>query len=210
MKERVLEAANGKLSAADLESLQKIETQRKSELEKLLSGSELAEFELRTSETADRLRANLIGFNPTESEFRDIFEMQRAVDADLAFTKSSEEKAARQNEVQEQIKQRLGAERYAEYERSQNPDFRNACVFVEVYQLPVSTAQTIFDIKQVAEAEKQNLLLNTTIQERDRLEALKAIQTETEKSLRQTMGAKVYASFSQSTGSWVQHLGTTK
>ncbi len=210
MKERVLEAANGNLSPADLELLQKIESQRKIELEKLLSGSELAEFELRTSETADRLRADLIGFNPTESEFREIFELQRVVDAKLPFAKSTEEKATAQREVQEQIKQHLGDARYAEYERAQNPDFRSACVFAEVYQLPVSTAQTIFDIKQVAEAERQNLLLNTSIQDHDRLEALKAIQAETEKSLRQTMGTKVYASYSQGTGSWVQNLGTTK
>ena len=210
MKERVLEAANGNPSAADLEALQKIETHRKTELEKLLSGSELAEFELRTSETADRLRAELIGFNPTESEFREIFERQKAVDEKFASTKSTDERATAQRAVQEEIKQQLGPERYADYERAQNPDFRNTCVFAEVYQLPVSTAQTIFDIKQVAEAERQSLLSNKAIEDRDRLEALKAIQSETEKALRQTMGTKIYASYSQGTGSWVQNLGSTK
>ncbi len=210
MKERILEAANGNPSAADLEALQKIEAQRKTELERLLSGSELAEFELRTSETADRLRASLIGFNPTESEFREIFELQRAVDENLTSAKTAEEKLAAQKQVQEQIKQQLGPERFVDYERAQNPDFRSAILFAEVNQLPVSTAQTIFDIKQVAEAERQNLLSNTSVQDRDRVEALKAIQAETEKALRQTMGTKVYANYSQGTGSWVRQLGAAK
>ena len=212
LRERVLENANGNPSAADLEALRQIEEQRKAELGKLLSGSELAEFELRVSETADQLRADLIGFNPSESEFRQIFELQRAVKEQFEFADTGKEavqkeKAEAQKAVQEEIKRQLGEARYADYERAQNPDFRDACVFSEVYELPVSTAQTIFEIKQIAEAEKQNLLANSAIQEHDRLEALKAIQAETEKALRATLGSKVFASYSQSTGKWVQHLG---
>ena len=212
MRERVLEAANGNPSAADLEALQKIEEQRKAELGKLLSGSELAEFELRMSGTADQLRADLIGFNPSESEFREIFELQKAVEEKFAFANASDEavqkeKAAAQKEIQEEIKRQLGDARYADYVKAQIPDYRDACVFTEVYELPTSTAQALFEIKQIAEAEKQNLLANSTLQEQDRLEALQAIQAETEKTLRATLGPKIFSNYSQGTGKWVQNLG---
>ncbi len=204
MRERVLEEANGKPSAADLEALQKIEAHRKAELGKLLSGAELAEFELRTSPTSDKLRAELIGFNPSESEFRQIFELQKTVE-DATGEKNEAQKA-----VQEELKRQWGDARFAEYQRAQNPDFRDACVFSEVYELPISTAQSIFEIKQIAEAEKQNLLANVTVPEAQKLEALKAIQIETEKNLRQTMGPKVFSNYSQSTGGWVQKLSAAK
>lgn len=212
MRERVLEAANGNPSEADLKQMRKIEEQRIAELGKILSRSELAEFELRTSPTADRLRADLIGFNPSESEFREIFEMQKAVEERFAFAGSNDAtaqqlKAAAELEIQKNLKQQLGEARYAEYLQAQNPDFRDACIFTEVYELPTSTAQAIFEIKQVAEAERQNLLGNSSVNESVRLEALRAIQAETEKALRATLGANGFAKYSQGTGKWVQNLG---
>ncbi|MEO5804263.1 MAG: hypothetical protein ABIR24_12110 [Verrucomicrobiota bacterium] len=212
LRERVLEGAKGNPSATDLEALQKVEEQRKAELGKLLSGSELAEFELRMSGTADQLRADLIGFNPSESEFREIFELQRAVEEKFAYANANDEaaqkeKAVARKEVDEEIKRQLGDARYADYEKAQNPDYRNACVFTEVYELPTSTAQALFEIKQIAEAERQNLLANSALQEPDRLEALKAIQAETEKTLRATLGPKIFANYTLGTGKWVQNLG---
>ena len=100
MRERVLENANVHLSAAETEDLRKIEAQRKARLEKILSGAELAEFELRTSSTANQLREELIGFNPSESEFREIFTMQNAIEEKFAFA-SSDEKAAAQQELRD-------------------------------------------------------------------------------------------------------------
>ena len=206
MKERILDAANGRLSADDQSALRKIETLRQTELGKLLSESELAEFELRMSPTADKLRADLIGFNPSETEFRQVFELKRAIEDKYAFAGPVDVTAA-ENELRDELKRRLGSVRYAEYERSLNPDFQSACVFAEVYELPSATAQTLFDIKQVAEAETQNLLSNSSIPELVRAEALRAIQLETERSLRETLGPKVFSNYAQSSGKWIQHLG---
>jgi len=210
MRERILDAANGQISETVQNALQEVETQRKAELGKILSESELAEFELRMSPTADKLRADLIGFNPSEAEFRRIFELQAAVDEEFAEGSPADdtpEKAAVKRVVEEELKRQLGDARYAEYERSRNPDFRNAFVFAEVYELPVSTAQTLFEVKQVAEAERQNLLADPSISDLARAEALQAIQAETEKSLRQTLGVKIFSNYTQSSGQWIRNLG---
>lgn len=212
MKERIVEAANGKLSAADIAALKQIEAQRQSQLEGLLSASELAEFELRTSPVADELRARLVGFNPTEAEFRQIFEMEKAVSEKFGYLDEKDatvasDKAAAEKAIDDEIKRQWGDARYAEFSRAQDPDYRDAFVFAEVYELPVSTAQTLFEIKQIAEGEKNNLLSRGDIPEGQRLEALRAIQNETEKNLRATLGAKAYSSYAQSSGRWIQKLG---
>lgn len=210
MRERIMEATNGQLSDADRTALREIEERRKAALSQILTAPELAEFELRMSPTADRLRADLIGFNPSPDEFHRIFALQQAIEEQHGIIGTADDpatQAAAQAQLQEELKRHLDVTRYAEYLRSQNPDFRSACVFAEVYELPDSTAHTIFEIKQIAEAERQNLLSNPTIPDASRSVILNAIQAETEKNLRLTLGPKIFSNYAQSSGQWIQHLG---
>lgn len=210
LREAILgRATDGKLSEEDREALLKIDEQRRTALAKILNPAELEEFELRTSETGNRLRSELIGFYPTEDEFRLLFELQRGVDEKFAYAdkRTQEERQAAQAQFEGQLRVNLGEARYADYQRAKNPDYRNACLFSELYELPSSTAMTIFEIKEIAEREKQNLLSRTNIPEENRLTALQAIQNETERSLRQILGTKLFSNYSQSSGRWVQELG---
>jgi len=211
MRERILEGANGNLSAADFEALRKIEEEQRAGLKKILSDTEVAEFELRMSPVADRLRAELIGFNPSKEEFRLFFELQNTVEENFAFANPNDpnvirEKTAMQKDVEQEIGRQLGEARYAEYERAKNPDFRDTCVFTEVYGLPQSTARTLFEIKQIAEAEKANLMRNSTLSEYDRWETMRSFQAEIETSLQQTLGAKTFSAYNESAGKWIQNL----
>jgi hypothetical protein len=62
-------------------------------------------------------------------------------------------------------------------------------------------------MRQVAEDEKQQLLANKEISP-ERVEgALKAIEAETERAARETLGDKAYTQYSQSAG-WIHKLGT--
>jgi hypothetical protein len=201
------------LSPEDIAALKKVEDQHNAELGKILSDSELAEFQLRTSPTADKLRADLIGFNPSEAEFRRIFELENSVAEKFEFADTNDESVAREKAIEEaavqsQLKQEWGDARYAEYQQAQNPDYRDAHVFAQVYELPPSTAQSIFDIQQIAQNERRNLLTNLSISYAERLEALKAIQTETELTLQATLGAKAFAGYKQTSGKWIQNLGS--
>jgi len=53
----------------------------------------------------------------------------------------------------------------------------------------------------------QNLLADPSISDLARAEALQAIQAETEKSLRQTLGVKIFSNYTQSSGQWIRNLG---
>ncbi len=198
--------ARGKISAEQQsDELQKIEEVRRAALVKILSPAELDEFELRTSETANRLRDELIGFNPSEEEFRQLYFLQKALDEKSATGAADE---ADLEKMKGQIRELLGETRFADLERARNPDYRDACLFSQLYELPDSTAGSIFEIKQIAEREKLSLLANQEISADRRNEALQAIRTETEKSLLQILGTKLLSSYTQSSGRWVQQLET--
>jgi hypothetical protein len=164
------------------------------------------------SPTADHLRNKLIGFNPTEDEFRDLFRRQQAIDAAYAYEDMSDPnvraaKAAEEQSMMGDVKAQLNPERAAALDRSKDPDYQNLSVLAERFDLPAETSQTIVDMRQTAEDQKQQLLANKEIPP-ERIEAaLKAIEAETERAARETLGDKAYAQYSQSAG-WIHNLGT--
>jgi len=83
LRERIFEQAQ-KGQPMDLEGLKKIQEHRQQVLSQILSPEERQEYDLRTSETAERLRSELVGFNPTEQEFRDIYKLWQGHDEKYA------------------------------------------------------------------------------------------------------------------------------
>jgi len=213
-RERVLGGApSSALTTSDLEMLKKIQEQRDAALAKILTPAEKEEYELTTSETADRLRKELIGFNPSETEFREIFRRQQSLDAKFAFENLTDEavrhaKTAEQEKLDQEVKNVFGGTRAADFDRAKDTDYQNLYVFSERFDLPQTTTQNLLDMRQVAEEERRKLLANKEIPAERRAQALRAIQAETERTFRQTLGDKAFAEYSQSAGGWMHGLGT--
>jgi hypothetical protein len=201
----------GALSPGDIEKLRKIDEEQDAALSALLTPQEKEEYQLSMSPTADHLRQALIGFNPTEDEFRDLFRRQQAIDAAYAYEDTSDPavraaKARDEQTMMDDVKTQLGPERAAALERAGNPEYQNLTLLTERFDLPAETSQAIVDMRQVAEDQKQQLLANKEIPP-ERLEAaLKAIEAETERTARETLGDKAYAQYSQS-AAWIHSLG---
>lgn len=194
----------------EADSLRQIEAQRGQALAQLLSPAEMQEYELRTSATANRLRSELIGFEPSAEEFREIFERQRALDDKYAVVSEDEQtrrrREADQAALDEAIKQKLGPARAADYELAHNPEYRSLVVFASRNELPVARARDLLTIRQIAEQEKIGLLSSSNLPQAVTAETLKAIQAETERSVRELLGEKVFTSYLQSHGTWVRSL----
>ncbi len=198
-REAILEqAGDGALSDADREALRQIDEQHRESLARLLSPDELEEYELRTSDTANRLRSELIGFNPTEEEFRLVYSLKRALE-NSPSTETSQ--------LEEELRHRLGDARFGEYQRAQNPDFRDAVVFSEIHELPPSTAASLMESKHIGEAESRNRMSNRAPPEGERQAALQAIREETEKSLRRMLGTTHFSRDADRSGRWIRSLG---
>ena len=82
--------------------------------------------------TANMMRMQLAGFEPTEQEFLELFKKRKAYDDEFgipgmtALSKTEKEKAdAAKKELDAQVKASLGDSRYADYERAQDFNFQS-------------------------------------------------------------------------------------
>jgi hypothetical protein len=211
-RERVLyDAQSGKPSVSEIEQLRQIDQLQDEALAQVLSPAEKEQYELSTSPTADRLRQQLIGFNPTEQEFRNLFDKQKAIDDAYEFEDTNDAtviaaKASDEAAMMAAFKGNLIGDRVAQFDRSQEPEYQNLTLLSAQYDLPADAADTLLDMRQAAEAEKEKLLSNKDIPPERVEAALEAIQAETEKTARATLGDQAYAQYSQS-AAWITNLG---
>jgi hypothetical protein len=211
-REAVTYGLDGALSPGDIEKLRKIDEDQEAAMSALLSPQEKEDYELSMSPTADHLRSELIGFNPTEDEFREFFRRQQAIDSAYAYEDMNDPnvraaKATEEENMMSDIKGQLTPDRAAALDRSKDPDYQSLTVLSERFELPDDTSQAILDMRQTAEDEKRQLIGNTDIPPERVAVALQAIQAETEKAARETLGDQAYSQYAQSAG-WIQALGS--
>jgi hypothetical protein len=212
-RERVMyQVGNGKPPPGAVEELRRIDQEQDEGLSQLLTPQEKEDYELSISPTADRLRRQLIGFNPTEEEFREIFRRQNIIDSAYEFEDPNDDairaaKAADEQAMMAAFKGQFSPDRAAQFDLSQDPDYQNLCVLSERFDLPDGTSQSLLDMRKTAEDQEQALLSNKDIPP-DRVEvALKAIQAETEQAARTALGDQAFELYSK-TATWIQNLGT--
>lgn len=218
MEQEIYLRAQGIMLEQDEEDLRNLQQQREVELATLLSPQELEEYELRHSHVADNLRNQLSGFEPNEEEFRRLFRLQKDFEEQIerALPDSSDEvqaeiRARAQEEGQralgEEMRKVLGEERYAEWQRAQDPDYKALVQISDRYNLPAETSQKIYNYKVQAEQQKLQVESNPNLTEEQRQAALEAISRETQDVVSRTMGANVYRSYLRAAGQWIQNLG---
>jgi hypothetical protein len=120
----------------------------------VLTPEELLDYNLRFSMTANMMRMQLAGFEPTEQEFLELFKKRKAYDDEFgmpgmtALGKSEKEKAdAAKKELDAQDKASLGDTRYADYERSQDYSFQSIYRVADKNGLTKDDAVKVYDMK---------------------------------------------------------------
>ncbi|MGZ4962264.1 MAG: hypothetical protein ACXWBP_05980 [Limisphaerales bacterium] len=187
--------ADAERHGVDWKQLKAAFDQRESELAQVLSSDELREYQLRKDDTADNLRRNLVGFEPTETEFRSLFQLMKAHEdkfsyADPADVSLPEQKSKDAAAVDEQIKSLLGDTRYAEYKRASNPQYQELYGLTQQFDLPADTAAAIFDRRQQMQKE---LSQYSTLSPDQQQQQVTRLQGEMDSMLRDKLGDKAYA-----------------
>jgi hypothetical protein len=217
MENEIYVRAQGIMLEQDEQELRQLEEQRQVELASLLSPQELEEYELRHSHVADNLRNQLSGFEPNEEEFRRLFRLQKDFEDQInrALPESADEVQAEiraraqeegQRALQDEMRKVLGNDRYAEWQRAQDPDYKALVQISDRYNLPTDTSQKIYSYKVQAEQQKLQVETNPNLSEEQRQAALAAIATETEKAVAGVMGPNVYKSYLRVAGQWIPSL----
>lgn len=140
-----------------------LEKAMRAEIRSVLSPADLEDYELRTSNTANQLRYELVAFNANEQEFRTLYKLKSAFDEQYGINRGgmTEEQMRARSEGQkqhvEQIKIALGLERFAEYQRATDYNYRQTTQLVARLNLPSDTANTLYTIQKDFEQRRNDL-----------------------------------------------------
>jgi hypothetical protein len=161
------------------------------ELAAVLSPQQLEEYLLRYSQTADEMREQLRGFGANADEFRRIFQAQDQFDQQLATLGDDAASASRRAELtrlrDEAVRQAIGPERFALYQASQNPLFRQAQEQAEQSGAPAEKVLPIFRLNQAVAEEIARIQTDTSLSEDQRRIALVTVQQQQQNSIQRIL-----------------------
>ena len=220
LEQQIYGRSKGFLLDEDQEALRRLQKERDAEMAKVLTPEELEEYQLRNSPTASALRAQLHGFSPSEEEFRRIFRLQKTFDDqfnngfDLTDDSQAELRAQAQETAQraldEEIRKAVGPQRFAEYQRAQDADYKALLQFTERFDTSPVLATRVYDMKVEAERQKLRLESNPNLTPEQRNQALIQIAQEAERSVAQLMGganSQLWVAYQRAGGQWIRNLG---
>lgn len=200
--------SQGFMLAEDRAQLALLEREKRADIAKLLSPAELFEVDLRSGPSAGELRGRLTAFDPTETEFRTLFQLQQTVDDQFppVSTLSIEQRTQALAKLQPQIEAALGASRYAEYKETTDGNFLTASNLVRRFDLPASATREIIavqkDINQRAETVRGDKSL--TVEARNA--QLVTLGQEANTRLTPILGDNALSAYKQGGGGWINSL----
>ena len=209
--ERAAFGEGGGNNAEARAKLTALRAQREAEMAQILGPQDFQEYQLRNSWTARNMRDTLAAFQPSEEEFRKIFELRKAFDDQFSNTRDGgdagvrEQRRLAQQQLEEQIQATLGG-RYATYQMSQDERYRELYEFAQRNSLPQETVQSVYDMRKTAEEMRRNLERDTTLAPEQRAAALTALANETRNALNSTMGEQAFKEYQRRGGNWVERL----
>ena len=168
----------------DPAEMARLRQQTRSELAGVLAPDQLEEYLLRYSQTANDLRADLGKlkyFNATPDEFRAIFRATDSLDEQIQLLGDATDPVtvAQRNSLQQKredaIKLALGADRYQQYQKLQDPLYRQAMADAVQSGNPAS-ADALYGINLAAQNEQNAIQSNTNLTDSQKAIALKQLE----------------------------------
>lgn len=197
---------------SDEEKLRYLRAEKAAEVNALLTPEELREHELRTSSTANNLRWNLSAFGPSEQEYRSLFALQKQFDDQFANqpADAGQDYWKQRNDAQKaldaQIAQQLGPDRYRDYVRAKDHEYRNLSALTNRLGLPKTAANQIYDLRYTVPADALRIATNEALPAEARKEQLQAIARKTRDQLAAQLGAEAAGAYLKRHGQWIKSL----
>jgi len=185
------------LAQNDLKAkFKQLQEKQEDELGQLLSPDEMAEYRLRKSGFAN-LRGKLAGFQATGDELKQLAQIQQEFSVTNAFV---------QQQQHDRMKDLLGPERFAQFERAQKPEYQEFYEVAERFEVPSQAITDAYEMRKIAEEKAGNVRRDKGISPEDRMAMLKAIHIETDRSLETALGAQAFAIYHSRSGQWLDQL----
>lgn len=210
-KRRLNASFKGVMTSNDFVKLKVLEQQKDTDVESLLTPEEHFEYAVRTSPTAHDLQRDLEGFHPNETEFRAIFQARLILDSKLKQSTNSDgivdvSTEEPQKEFDGQVKSVLGEQRYDEYRRALDPDFKSLVRIVDRFELPQDTAVQILQLKQNAEVQRNAIVGDPGLDAGQRSVELQVLHDQVNDVLGKSLGEQGSRAYLDIGGRWIDNL----
>ncbi len=185
---------SGVLSEEDEQKLKELRRNQRQELAQILTPEELEQHDLRNSDTAQNLRAGLVGLELSEQEFLNIYRWQKKFD-DLAETSADPTDAKllqTEKQVEDQIRKLLGEKRFAEFQLGNDPDYRDLYQLGKGYALPNETVRKVYDLQTQLQQARETLDGNPDLTPEARDQALIELQRQADGAIKGLVGNKAF------------------
>ena len=189
----------------DQQEMQRLQKEYRDALANALAPDELLAYQLATSPTARNLRSELSAFSASDQEFRDIFRLRQQVENATMDLRGNDPEANRKRmeahqQMDQQLRTMLGEQRYAEYQRSRDYQYRNLTRLARDNSLPPDTAGKAYDMNQLAMQEAAKIRSQQDLPREERDALLRQMQADLDSSMGNLLGPQVYQRFQQNYG----------
>ena len=208
--------AQGATDAQDIAEIRGLRTERDERIATMLTPDQKTEYDLRNSPTAANMRLQMDGFDPSEDEFRDIFAVRKNFDDEYGVVPGSnvsasdmESRQFAEQEMNKQIRDSLGDDRFQDYLRQTDYDYKSISKITERQGLGDNISAQVYEMKGGAEELAREIRMNTSLPIEERQMQLGQIRTETSRSIESLMGGQGAVALQGQAGgrNWLNNLG---
>ena len=204
--------ANAGIHDAQSRAEQKqLEAEKLAALAQILSPSELREYELHQFAGNRQMGRDTSSSNLSREEFEALFDISKKYGDSINnwgdLTKD-ERKIVESNKeaMKAEMTAALGEPKVKEMERASDYYYQQLQRLAKRNDLPTETAGKVYDYKSTAEDTVKKLNSNKEMTGEQRQTMLQQIRTETEATLKQTLGEKAYKSYMNNGGWWINNI----
>lgn len=193
-----------------------LEADKLAALATVLSPAELREYELRQSQLASQLNHDLRNLSISREDYEAIFDIRKKYGdsiynyGDITTAEGRKQVEENKKALKEELAAALGPDRVKDYERGQDYQYQQLQRIAKKNELPADTASKVYDYKSIAEDAAKKLRDNKEMTAEQRQTALWELRTETESTLKETLGDKAYKSYQKNGGYWIHSIAPQK
>jgi hypothetical protein len=208
-------AINSQVSAAmlgitlpeDREKLALLEREKRADLAAALTPAELAEYDRHAAPTLSQLSPTLTLMNATEEEFNTIFRLRFAVDEQLKTAVPSGDidaaRTAANLQFDRDLRAALGDQRYADYARAGDREFRQLTQLAQREDIPIDTSVRAFSLRDSVAQESNRIVGDDTLTSDQKRAALQSLAQGTRAQIQTLLGPTTGTAYIQVVNRWL-------
>lgn len=179
----------------DDEELRKLDAAKRVSLSAILTPLELEQLDMRNSQLGARLRL-MDGVSFSEDEFMKVFRVLR----------ESEQAGVEGKDLNLNLKAALGDEKYAEYHRAEDQNYRELYRLASRFELGPTAAAEIWDLQQRSEAQIEALARDQNLTDSQRANRKREILESARRALSGGMGMQAFQAYTNvaKAGRWLR------